>query len=216
MPAKIKAIPKFGEPPADGLVIDVTSHSTDVGRGFSPFFLGPCPLYGGYMSQTMEAGWQFAKVFAQHVDRDCNPTSAYWAWATAGWRNPKAVRYPMGKGAKPLYSLWDGHRLDYIEARRRIYLPLYIRAVLETTAGNQAWRQLLKWREEHDKIYLRDFDGYDHEAQGLDLSGVLHNTARPMGHGFAILLMVTAFDKGARTTAEMVGTVPARKSTSLF
>jgi len=95
MPAKIKVIPKFGEPPADGLVVDVTSHSTDVGRGFSLFFLGPCPLYGGYVAQVMENGWQFAKVFAQHVDRDCNPTSAYWAWATAGWRNPKAVRYPV-------------------------------------------------------------------------------------------------------------------------
>jgi hypothetical protein len=35
----------------------------------------------------------------------------------------------MGRGAKPEYSLWDGERLDYIEARKRIYAPLYARAV---------------------------------------------------------------------------------------
>ena len=44
----------------------------------------------------------------------------------------------MGRGAKPEYSLWDGDHLLYIEARLRIYAPLYAQAVEQT----QAWVQL--------------------------------------------------------------------------
>ena len=75
--------------------------------------LGPVPLYSEMWSQNMENAWQYAKVYAQY-EFDMN---AYWAWAQAGWNNPWAVRYPMGKGARPAYSLWAGDRLDYIAAR---------------------------------------------------------------------------------------------------
>jgi len=36
----------------------------------------------------------------------------------------------MGRGVKPLYSLWDGKKLGYIEARIAIYDPLYIEMLL--------------------------------------------------------------------------------------
>ena len=31
----------------------------------------------------------------------------------------------MGKGKIPLYSWWKGQKLDYINARKQIYVPLY-------------------------------------------------------------------------------------------
>lgn len=71
----------------------------------------------------MENAWQYAKVYKQHTHNGA-PTSDYWDWARAGWSNPSAVRFPMGRGAKPEYSLWDGQRLGYIEARKKIYAPL--------------------------------------------------------------------------------------------
>jgi hypothetical protein len=40
----------------------------------------------------------------------------------------------QGRGAKPLYSLWDGEKLGYIDARKRIYAPLYASAVVHADA----------------------------------------------------------------------------------
>jgi hypothetical protein len=40
-------------------VINTTSRSKDFGRGLSPFLVGPCNLYDGYVSKNAENGWQF-------------------------------------------------------------------------------------------------------------------------------------------------------------
>ncbi len=113
--------------------VDTTSRSSNWSRGLSPFFLGPCPLYAGHVARNVENGWQFSKVYPEH-DRDGSPSLEYFAWAREGWRNQRAQRYPMGKGRKPLYSWWDGTRMDYVTARKRIYIPLYARAVIGTEA----------------------------------------------------------------------------------
>lgn len=75
------------EKPGPGIIINTTSRSTDWGQEFSPFFLGPIDLYGGYVSQNMENAWQYSKVYQEHVDQDNNPTLAYWIWASNGWKN---------------------------------------------------------------------------------------------------------------------------------
>jgi hypothetical protein len=114
-------------------------------------------------------------VYQEHLTPSGEPSKAYWDWAKEGWNNPNAVRFPMGKGrfllridrylisnlatgAKPAYSLWDGQKLDYVEARKRIYAPLYAAAVVKT----EAFYRLQKLYETNSEIYLWDFDGYDH------------------------------------------------------
>jgi hypothetical protein len=73
----------------------------------------------------MENAWQYAKVYSCHTNPNSGaPTQEYWKWAREGWNNPSPVRFPMGRGAKPEYSLWDSQRLGYIEARKKIYAPL--------------------------------------------------------------------------------------------
>lgn len=52
---------------------NVTSHSTTITKQLSPFFLGPCKLYGNYHSKTVENAWQYAKVYKQYA-KDGNPT----------------------------------------------------------------------------------------------------------------------------------------------
>ena len=84
-------------------VVNVTSRSNDFGVGLSPFHLGPVELYDGHIAKNVENAWQYAKVYAQHVTEG-EPDESYLEWATAGWKNSRAVRYPMGKGAVPLYS----------------------------------------------------------------------------------------------------------------
>lgn len=160
------------------------SRAEDWQRELSPFHLGPVRLYDGTSARCMENAYQFSKVYARHVGPRGEVSPAYWAWAREGWSRP-AVRYPMGKGAKPEFVLWGGERLDYVECRRRVYWPLYRDAVRQTGA----WRRLQELYLD-GALALWDFDGFDHDGQGLSLSDVINQTRRPMGHAFVLKAML--------------------------
>ena len=183
------------------VVVNTTSRaSQEWERSLSPFFLGPCRLYDDHESRVLENAWQYSKLYAVHADAEGEPTEAYWAWAEAGWASPKAVRYPMGKEGRPLCSLWDGHGLGYVEARKRIYGPLYVEAVRKT----EGWKKLEALRSEGRPIVLRDFDGYDHVALGMSLTDVLNDPGRKMGHAFVLAMMLTQ-DPGLEQFAPICG-----------
>lgn len=187
MSAKVIVIgPRDKRPSKGSVVVNTTSRSNDFGRGLSPFFLGPVPLYEGHESKNVENAWQYSKVYEQHVGKDGMPNDTWALWAFRGWRKEKADRYPMGKGAVPEYSYWDGERLSYTEARRRIYIPLYARAVKRT----EEFEELRRLYRELDVLYLWDFDGYDHRAKGLTLLEVMNRPDLKMGHGFVLAMML--------------------------
>ena len=122
-------------PPPSATCFNVTSKSkVSWTRAFSPFFLGPVDVTPfpetTLPASCVENAWQYTKLYKCHGD----DVDAYRAWATDGFANPHAVRFPMGRGAKPLFSYWHGEPLGYIEARYRIYAPLYAQAV-ETYAA---------------------------------------------------------------------------------
>lgn len=169
------------------VVVNTTSGDDSFGKLLSPFHLGPCKLYGDFTAKNMENAWQFAKVYKHHTDENGNPTNDYWKWAKTGWEDAWAHRYPMGKGAIPEYSLWDGKRLDYIQARKTIYAPVYAKAVLDGT-GIERLRGLMG---QADEIVLRDFDGYDYQKLEMTLTDVLNNPRRKMGHAFVIAALLT-------------------------
>lgn len=137
-------------------------------------------------ARNMENLWQFSKVYLTQVDANQNPTSSYWSWAIAGWENPRAERYPMGKGSVPLYSLWGGQQLSYLEARKTIYFPSYAKSVVET----EAFGRLLNLYRETKAITLWDFDGYDHRALGMTLRDVLNCPTKKMGHAFVLAYLL--------------------------
>ena len=169
-------------------VINTTSRSKTWSRGLSPFFLGPLKLYGDYISQNMEAAWQNSKVYIIHCDEteEQNPTKDYFEWAKAGWDNPKAVRYPMGKGAVPMYSWWDGQKLTYTEAREKIYIPLY-RQIAKTKAFEYLKMEYnTRCIKNGEALYLWDFDGYDHKAIGKSYYEVMTDPKMKMGHSFIL------------------------------
>jgi hypothetical protein len=153
----------------------------------SPFLLGPCKLYGKFVSKNMENAWQYSKVYAKHNSRTQVPTSSYWVWAQLGWDCPRAVRYPMGKGAKPEYSWWDGVGMGYISARKKIYAPLYAREVLKT----EAFARLKKLYESNDNLILLDYDAYNHHELNMSLTDVLNNPKKKMGHAFVLSMLLT-------------------------
>lgn len=165
--------------------INTTSRSDNWSQGLSPFFLGPVPLYNSQSSLNMENAWQYAKVYDEHIGSDGNPTTEYFEWAKAGWNNPRANRYPMGKGVLPKYSYWDGVKLTYIEARQKIYIPLYSAAVVKTFAFDQ-----LKFLSQQGDIWLWDFDGYDYRSLGMTLEEVAKSETRKMGHAFVLAMLL--------------------------
>ena len=187
MSAKVTIYPKFSKNIPDGFVVDTTSRaSSRWEKSLSPFYLGPIRLYGNYISQNMENAWQFAKVYRPYDNKDI-PNSEYWKWAIKGWASKFAHRYPMGKGAAPLYSWWDGEKLDYIGARKKIYGPLYTQNVQNT----EGYRTLEDIYYNEGQIVLLDFDGYDHDKLNMNLTDVLHDTRRKMGHAFFLKALLT-------------------------
>lgn len=180
--------PKYPTPEG-ATVINTTSRSDNWSKGLSPFFAGPVDLYARYKSYNVENAWQFSKVYYNHVDSQDNPTQEYFAWAKKGWDAIQAYRYPMGKGSVPLYSYWDGDKLTYIEARKKIYIPLYAQAVQKTFA----FQKLKKMHEEGGDLYLWDFDGYNHKALGLTYEQVINDSNRKMGHAFVISMLLESY-----------------------
>lgn len=177
--------------PRGALVINTTSRSSGWSRGLSPFFAGPVDLYGDYKAKNVENAWQFSKVYKQHTGEDGNPTEEYFKWAEKGWSDNWAHRYPMGRGAIPQYSWWDGEKLGYIDARKRIYVPLYSEAVRSTSHFDY----LQKIAKCEKDLYLIDFDAYNHKAIGLSYDDVLNCEERKMGHAFVLAMMLDGYLK---------------------
>jgi hypothetical protein len=172
--------------PAEAISVNTTSKSDHWSRDLSPFFLGPVDLYCGLSSKNMENGWQFAKVYPEHVDKNGDPNQDYWLWATKGWDDSFAHRYPMGKGRKPLYSFWNKEKLGYIEARKQIYMPLYAKAVAVT----KGFAKLKEIYQGEKDIYLRDYDGYNHKKLEMSYQDVINCESRKMGHAFVLAMML--------------------------
>jgi hypothetical protein len=171
----------------EAAIVDTCKNiTTDWQSDLSPFVIGPCDLYGEHKSILMENGWQFSKVYKDHLNEQGDPTEEYFKWAEQGWADPTPKRYPMGKGRKPQYSYWNGEKLYYIAARKRIYAPLYARAV-QTRLG---WELLKELYQTRDYLVLRDYDGYDHIGRNMSLTDVLNNHKMKMGHAFVLAMLL--------------------------
>ena len=173
--------------PDNYLKINTTSKSSELwSRKFSPFLLGPVnvkPFDEIIESKTLENAWQYSKRYKNH---DLNE---WQSWSQTGFSNPEAVRFPMGRGAKPMFSYHQGENLDYIESRFKIYAPLY-----EKCIKDYAMDSFIKLKDlisDGNNIALFDYDGYYHYGQGMSLEDVIYNPRRKMGHSFILLGMLT-------------------------
>lgn len=173
--------------PDDYTLINTTSKSTNWSRGLSPFFVGQkIHLYGNFFATNLENAWQFSKLYKEFGDENGNPTDSYYRWAVKGWGDTFAHRYPMGKGAIPLCSMWNGKALNYIEARKKIYIPLYSKEVVKTNA----YKQLKTLYDSGCNIALLDFDGYDYLKLGYTFKDVILDPKRKMGHAFVLAMLL--------------------------
>lgn len=99
----------------------------------------------------------------------------------------------MGKEAKgtEAFHWWNWQRLNKIEARKQIYVPLYVEQVVKQPFFQQlkkAWEVDIKPVPERT-LYLMDYDAYEYGT--MSLSQVLNNPDEPMGHGFVLAMLLT-------------------------
>uniref|UniRef100_A0A6M3JST9 Uncharacterized protein n=1 Tax=viral metagenome TaxID=1070528 RepID=A0A6M3JST9_9ZZZZ len=169
------------------IVIDTTSGSGEY-RELSPFVL-PAPP-----AKNLENLWQFSKVYNKYImPIDGYPDASYYKWRDWGFNQDKAYRYPMGKGAIPEYSLWDDEKLDYIQARKKIYATEYAKNVLKTNSFRRLDYTYQRCLNINKELILLDYDAYDHIKLGMTLADVINNPKRKMGHAFVLIMMLTGF-----------------------
>ncbi|KKN71461.1 hypothetical protein LCGC14_0420400 [marine sediment metagenome] len=181
----IRVLFKFAKLPSDAVVIDTTSNSGDY-KDLSPFVLSAPP------AKRFENLWQFSKVYKKHImSIDGYPDASWYKWRDWGYSQDKAYRYPMGKGAIPEYSLWDDKRLSYIEARKKIYAPIYAENVFQTSAYEKLCQLYTECSDQATDLILLDYDAYDHLMLGMTLIDVINNPNKKMGHAFVLLMMLT-------------------------
>jgi hypothetical protein len=179
------------DPPPDGVKpIYTTSSVSGVtnriwSRQLSPLLLGPCWLWGGFYSRTVENAWQYSKVYPCHKDNKW----AWLKWATSGWDSHYTSLHHMTRKTKPVWFNWNGVRLGYLEARQKIYIPCYAQAAAASPAF---FRLMYLHKESKEDVWLWDYHGYDHVAANMSLIDVIEDEKRQMSHNFVLALMLDA------------------------
>lgn len=176
--------------PEDAIVLDVTSRSNSWGKSLSPFNLGPVDCYDGYWAFNIENAFQFSKIYSEYNGYDDTPSKNYWEWAEKGWKTQKPIKYPLGVWNKHLYHWWEHKKLSNLEAQNQIFLPLYKKAVIKTSA-------FMKLKELYEStkqdIYLLDFEGYNHRYLDKSWDDVINDVNRPVGQGFALCMLLEGY-----------------------
>jgi hypothetical protein len=173
---------KWAEPIEDGIKINVTSAQGKTNKNrlaFSPM----TPIEGGYKGYwNFESYWQSGKVF-ENIPAE--KTKKYWKEL----KEPKR-RYPNSKGKNVLYSLFNGEKMDYITARKKVYIPEYYK-LIKNNDVLLYWKNMLK---KGNNLIIYDFDGprnLNGEVMCLELTEELlkekiNNPRFPFGHGYIV------------------------------
>lgn len=180
--------------------------------------------------------WQFSKIYKKvprsiqrysrydktviwdhpaeiHMDEDDNPTDDYWKWRQKGFDCKYAIRYPVGMYHRSncicsLHEYKEHHynELDYIEARKEIYLKEYHKCIKDLPR----YDDLKKMLEEKKNLLIIEVDGPHQESMGYykekydvkddfivndtilvtkeNMKIMINDEKHPFGHGYCLAL----------------------------
>jgi hypothetical protein len=185
--SKIWVLPFWDKftPDKDFVVVNTTTKSKNWSQYLSPMHVGIIFSDNG-IALNMENFWQYAKVYKNQVDENNNPTQEYFNWKNCGYNKKWADRYPAGKGAIPLYTLYCGEKLGYIEARKRLYTTYYADAVQKTDSFKKLKEIWIDCLMNNKDLILQDFDAYNHRVLKYTWENILNDEERKMGHAFVL------------------------------
>lgn len=203
---------------------------------YSPEFwpLGPYALKDD-KGRIMENVWQFSKVYEKvpettqfpawshheerHIDENGNILPAYWEWREKGMNNKSYVRYPVGQDnmSKCVYAIPEDNldqKLDYVESRRRIYIPLFCELAKKEKTCFPGLKERLANGEnlliiEVDGPRAKSLEYYKEKysvgdnfiendtmlatAENLTIMAV--DTKHPFGHGYCLAMALLEIDE---------------------
>ena len=145
-----------------------------------------------------------------HVDENDIPNEKYWKWREKLANNKYPVRYPVtfSKEARAscIYSIWEGHKYGYVDARKHVYKPVYIHLVKNTPQFKELQEMISKGinllivevdgpREESLEYYKDKYDVSDDFIENRtilatedNLNIMLNDTKHPFGHGYCLAM----------------------------
>lgn len=153
----------------EAIFADVTSKAKDGLVKLSPFYPHrdiPIPFSEGYTATCVEAVWQGLKVF-ETCDVDVS------LFDNDTMRNIKRTTRKYGKPLGHRKGVHGSELLDYIEARKQIYIPTY-RWVLENKVSHIIER--LREASKTKTIILLDYD----------TNADVENPKKPLSHASLI------------------------------
>lgn len=195
--------------------------------------LGPYELKDAN-SRIMENSWQFSKIYervpktiqyysrwdktviwdhpAETHYRNGQILPAYWTWREKGMNNPYYVRYPVGFSnmSSCLFALAEGseERLDYISARKKIYIPIYCDLVKQQDKFLELKRRFKNGEnlliievdgphEESLNYYMEEYGVKDDfiesgtmKATEENLMIMMEDDKHPFGHGYCLAMAI--------------------------
>lgn len=149
----------------DALILDVTSHATGALRKLSPFYPHtgiPVPFTPGMTAASVEGIWQGLKVF-EHADVDVQTMQN----TTMKDLKRTVRKYGVPRGHRK--GVYGDQLLDYLTARREIYLPAY-KWVLENKCQDLV--ELLRKQSAEKTVVLLDYE----------TNGDVNNPRKPLSH----------------------------------
>lgn len=154
----------------NSIIVDLTSKAPEPWVKFSPFYPNeeiPIPFSEGKIAASVEGIWQGLKVFETGgIDTNVMENRTMK-------RLKRTVRkYGMVKGHQK--GLESQELLGYIEARKKIYLPMY-KWVLENKLQEEV-KALKKLAEQHEQLIVLDYE----------TNGDVEESAKPLSHAWLV------------------------------
>jgi len=205
------------------------------------YTLGPYALKDD-KGRIMENVWQFSKIYEhvpettqhystwnktvvwsyhkeQHIDENGNILPAYWEWRKLGMNREYHVRYPVGKDhmSKCIYAIPEDNlsqKLDYVDSRRKIYIPVYCQLAKKEQTCFPELQERLKNGENlliievdgpraqsleyyKDKYFVSDnfIENDTMLATKENLTIMAFDTKHPFGHGYCLAMALLGIDE---------------------
>lgn len=179
--------------------INVCSSSKTFYKYLSPFLLGPITIktvdYEGNVilqnCEKFENLWQSLKVWDNDLDKDYKIMKSWYDRKNKYFLDKKSHRHIENKrNCKTMFHLWVDQetgkveRLNYIDARKKIYCPIY-----ESLVKNLSYYQNLeKLVNNGTNVQILGYDGYD--FTGKTLNECFDDVSKPFGHELCLVGML--------------------------
>jgi hypothetical protein len=177
-----------------------------------PFVEAQCIPYSRYKQTPII--WDHPKEI--HCINN-EPTDEYWNWREKGMNNKYAVRYPVGYNNRHncICALWPESpnsdiydKLDYLSARKKIYVNEYIRLhknvddfhILQEKLSNGENLQIIEVDGPDPTLDYFPYNLLSVNDPGLVINkqiikALINDTRKPFGHGYTIAALLLDKEK---------------------